>query len=173
MARPGRPRKHDPAADSVRQAIDYSSTAVAIALIEKAGVNVLDGEARTPLMHAVIAGKMDIFAWLLANGADIDHQDRNGWSALCFAVSGKRADFATDLLKRGASVHLQDVYGNAPLWSATFDARGKYDLVKLLLAHGANPNQKNKSNRSPLDMAHVFADNELIAVLTASAKESF
>jgi ankyrin repeat protein len=171
MARPGRPRKHDPAADSARQAIDYSSTSTAIALLEKAGVNILDGEAQTPLMHAVIAGKKEVFEWLLANGADVNHQDRNGWSALHFAVSEKRAEFATHLLKLGACVHLQNVYGNTPLWTATFDARGKYDLVKLLLAYGANPNSKNKSNRSPLDMAHVFGDNELIAILSASAQE--
>jgi uncharacterized protein len=165
MARPGRPRKHDVAADQIRLAIDCSIEDEAICLIAKGDVDILDGDARTPLIHAAFNGKMRIVSWLLINGANINHQDRNGWSALHFAVQEKNFEMVEYLLLHGASVQLRDVYGNTPLWRATFDARGAYDLVRLLLSHKADPNLKNEANRSPLDIAVQIGDDALATIL--------
>jgi ankyrin repeat protein len=165
MSRPGRPRKHDTRADDIRKAIRYPTPAEAIALIEQTDVNILDGDAMTPLMHAVLEGKQQIVAWLLSNGADINHQDRNGWSALHCAIQEKQVGLARSLLDHGASVDLKDSYGNTPLWKAVFDSRGEYELVRLLLSHGANPQSKNTSDRSPLDFASQIADEDLIRIL--------
>jgi len=165
MARPGRPRNHDPAAELIRQAIDYSSAEEAIALIEKGGVDILDGEARTPLINAVLKGKKMVVSWLIRHDANINHQDRNGWSALHFAVQEKNTEMAEHLLQYGASANLQDAYGNTPLWRAAFEARGSYDIVRLLLSHKADPNLKNKANRSPMDFAVQIGDDALIQIL--------
>lgn len=164
MARPGRPRKHDAIADQIRQAIDYASEAEAIALIAKGDVDIVDGDARTPLVHAAFKGKKGIVSWLLTNGADIDHQDRNGWSALHFAVQEKNFGMVEHLLQHGASVRLRDAYGNTPLWRATFDSRGSYALVRLLLSHKADPNMKNEADRSPLDLAIQIGDDALVTI---------
>ena len=32
-------------------------------------------------------------------------------------------------------------------------AKGKYEIVKLLLKHGADPKLKNRDNATPLDLA--------------------
>jgi ankyrin repeat protein len=136
----------------------------------QAGVNVLDGEARTPLINSVIAQKEEVFSWLLSNGADIDHQDRIGWTALYYAVGVGRLDFVIDLLRRGANIHLTDIYGNTALWRAAFEARGEYELVERLLSYKANPNWKNKSDRSPLDMARTLGDKTLIALFEAAVQ---
>lgn len=165
MARPGRPRKHDPVADEIRQAIEYSPEDEAIGLIPKENVDILDGEGRTPLIHAAFKGKKRIVSWLLINGANIDHQDRNGWSALHFAVQERNVEMVKHLLERRASVHLRDLYGNTALWRATFDATGTYDLVRLLLSHKADPNQKNEAKRSPLDLAVQIGDDCLATIL--------
>ena len=165
MARAGRLRKHDPAAGEIRQAIDYSSEENAIALIPDDDVDILDGDARTPLIHAIFKGKEKIVSWLLAKGANINHQDRNGWSALHFAVQEKRFEMVEYLLQHGASVHLRNVYGNTPLWHATFDSRGSYDLVRSLLSHKADPNSKNAANRSPLDLAVQIGNVDLATIL--------
>ena len=165
MARPGRLRKHDRLADKIRQAIDYATASEAIALIRKTDIDVLDGDSRTPLIHASFAGSIELLTWLISNGADINHQDCNGWSALHFAVQEKHADTILILLTNGAAIDLKDAYGNTPLWRATFDAKGNYQLVKLLTAHGAEPNSKNKSDRSPLDFAETIGDQELLAAL--------
>jgi ankyrin repeat protein len=106
-----------------------------------------------------------VVSWLLTNGANINHQDRNGWSALHFAVQERNSEVAEYLLHHGASVHLQDSYGNTPLWRAAFDARGSYGLVRLLLSHKADPNLKNKVNRSPMDFAVQIGDDALVTIL--------
>ncbi len=165
MARPGRPRKHDPIADVIRQAIDYATTSDAIALIENSDIDVLDGESRTPLIHAALAGNVELLSWLIAHGADINHQDRNGWSALHFAVQERHIDGVNCLLTKGAAIDPKDAYGNTPLWRAAFDARGHYELVRLLAAHGADPHSKNNSDRSPLDFAEQVGDQQLVAAL--------
>jgi uncharacterized protein len=165
MAHPGQPRKHDAAADQIRQAIDYSPEVEAIGLISKGDLDILDGDARTPLIHAAFKGKKNIVSWLLTNGANINHQDRNGWSALHFAVQEKNVEMVDHLLQHGASVHLRDAYGNTPLWRATFDSRGSYDLVRLLLEHKADPNLKNEASRSPLDIAVQIRDDTLATIL--------
>jgi hypothetical protein len=59
----------------------------------------------------------------------------------------------------------QDVYGNGPLWRAAFDARGNYRLVEILIAAGADPNQKNKSDKSPIDFAVTIGDESLKTLL--------
>ena len=104
-------------------------------------------------------------AWLLSKSANINHQDRNGWSALYSAVQAKHLDVVLYLLDAGASIDLKDNYGNTPLWRATFDARGQYDFVKLLVAKGANPNSKNNADRSPVDFALQIKDAELLKIL--------
>jgi len=139
-----------------------------LALINPAEVDVLDGEGRTPLIHAVICGKMEIVSATLAGGANLGHQDRNGWTSLHFAVQEKRPELVEYLLARGAITELKDVYGNTPLWRATFDARGEYSLVRLLVAYKADPNSKNNSGKSPLDFATDIADDALVSILKNS-----
>ena len=165
MARSGRPRNHDSRADEIRQTIRYATEREAIGLIENGDIDILDGESRTPLIHAAVAGKVELLSWLIENGADINHQDRNGWSALHFAVQEKHVQVVNNLLTNGAAVDLKDTYGNTPLWRATFDARGHYDIVLILAHHGANPHSKNKSDRSPIDFAEQIGDQNLIEAL--------
>ena len=108
MARPGRPRKHSPVADEIRQAIEYSTIKETLGLIRKAKVDITDGEGRTPLIHAVFAGKNEIVSATLADGANINHQDRNGWTPLHFAVQEKRRELAEYLLGAYPRSHRAD-----------------------------------------------------------------
>ncbi|MBL8824166.1 MAG: ankyrin repeat domain-containing protein [Planctomycetia bacterium] len=152
-------------ADKIRQAIQYSSPDEAISLIQQSEVDLLDGEEQTPLIHASIHGKLDILSWLINHGAAIDHQDRNGLTALHLAIQSKQFAIASELLKHRANIALKDKFGNAPLWRAVFDARGKYDFVTLLLQNGARPEDKNNNNKSPMDLATTFGDQVLVQIL--------
>ena len=62
MAHSRQPRQHASLADEVRQAIAYATASEAIRLIENGAIDVLDGEFRTPLFHAAIAGKVDVLS---------------------------------------------------------------------------------------------------------------
>ena len=137
-----------------------------MALLRDANIDILDGDARTPLMYASLEGQLGLVTWLLSNGAGIDIQDRNGHTALHFAVQEGHMDIALCLLDHGAAIDAKDIHGNTPLWRATFEARGTYELVQLLMAHGADPASRNESGRSPLEFATQIRDQELVAILT-------
>lgn len=165
MARPGRPRKHDPLADDINRAIRQGDQLMLQSLVTNATVNIEDGEARTALFEAIIEKNADVIKWLVEMGANVNHQDRNGWTPLHFAVQEKQPETVALLIEHGADANLHDVYGNGPLWRAAFDARGDYCFVKTLLAAGADPTHKNKSGKSPIDIAVTIGDEALRKLL--------
>lgn len=54
------------------------------------------------------------------------------------------------LVKHGANVNVADLWKFTPLHEAA--AKGKYEIVRLLLKHGADPMKKNRDNSTPLDL---------------------
>lgn len=91
-----------------------------------------------------------------------------GTSALVFAIINSHYDLAAVLLEKGANPNVEDLSGMAALYAAVDmnslqwvqgrpapilrDRLDAVDLVKLLLAKGANPNQRLK--RGPLKRHH-------------------
>ncbi|WP_433631778.1 ankyrin repeat domain-containing protein [Chryseobacterium cucumeris] len=121
------------------------------------------------LLHEAIAFKaIDIVKFLLSCKIDINHSDQNGKTPLHFSAAHN--DFeSTELLLGNELIEINknDKYGNNPLWVAVFNARGYYDIVKLLKDFGADPNSKNNNNKSPLDFAKQIGDYEMIEILTS------
>lgn len=169
MARPGRPRKHDPIADEIRLHIRNGDDGAAEKLIASTEVDIADGENCTPLVWASFHNRPALLQWLIDRGANIDHQDRNGYCALHYVAQAKLPNIADMLLNAGASTELRDAYGNTPLWTAAFNARGDLSVVTLLAEHGASFENINNAGKSIREMAMVFFPDELPA-LTKKAK---
>ncbi|MFP8894492.1 ankyrin repeat domain-containing protein [Chryseobacterium sp. EZn1] len=121
------------------------------------------------LLHEAIASEaIDIVKFLLSCQIDINHCDKEGKTPLHFSTAHN--DFeSTELLLGNELIEINknDKYGNNPLWVAVFNARGYYDIVKLLKDFGADPNSKNNNNKSPLDFAKQIGDDEMIEILTS------
>jgi uncharacterized protein len=117
------------------------------------------GEGATPLMRAAKAADGALLKLLLDKGADPNRAMKNGWTALVVAVNrppraagGVESTMAAAslLLERGADVNVVTVNGDTPLHLAV----GKSDeLVKFLVGKGAKLDARDKSNRTPLDVA--------------------
>ena len=77
---------------------------------------------------------------LLLEGASVDAQDGNGWTALTHACHHGCYDIALQLLDSGADLDVQASYTfkDTPLSVAA--RRGDFDLVRLLIHRGADPN---------------------------------
>ena len=127
-------------------------------LVTDTNLNLPDSGGRSVLSLVVNHGDETLLQWLLAKGPALDQQDRNGWTALHFAAQAYAVDMAALLLAAGTQVDVPDAYGNTALWRAAFESRGQGAMLKLLLAHGANPNQPNHSGMSPRQLAETIAN---------------
>ena len=68
---------------------------------------------------------------LLENGADINSQDENGFSALIMATNKNNLDMVKFLLENGANINLQDQFGWSALIYATLSDNLEIDLSTL------------------------------------------
>jgi ankyrin repeat protein len=126
--------------------------------------------------EAAAVGDADWLADLLDEDASLV----NAWSAdgaqpLHFAAFFGRVGAVRLLLERGAEVnaHARGFNGVAPINSAAANDLKPNEtcteLVRLLLAHGADPNAAQASGATALDTARFTKNEPLIALLEATA----
>ncbi|XP_030552469.1 protein VAPYRIN-LIKE-like [Rhodamnia argentea] len=83
----------------------------------------------------------------LAEGADVDARDQNGWTALHRAAFKGRVESVKVLLSHGATVNAVDDAGYTPLQCAV--EAGHAHLSLLLIAHGARASPKGLKGVAP------------------------
>jgi ankyrin repeat protein len=114
----------------------------------------LDKRGRSEFLNAVIDDNIGLIKRLLEEGVDVNEVDNNGWSALHFASRKSSPEIVKLLLNKNAIVDIKDSNGNTPLFNAVFECRnGNGQIIKLLRAAGADPNNKNNYGISPLELA--------------------
>lgn len=137
-----------------------------------ADVNEQDAFDATALHYSISEENHDIAYLLLEHGADVTIQDDKGGTALHYAVEYDAIDVAKAILQHDKDVlSIPDSYGNHPLWTAVFKARGNPEFVKLLLRYGAEVTHKNNVATSPLDLAQEVGDTAVIEVLEKPLRE--
>lgn len=128
----------------------------------------LINESGQNLLHEAIAhGHYAIGTILIELGIDLNHQDSKGQVPLHYAAARNQVQIVEKILSQGGDVAVIDSFGNQPLWTAVFNARGDYRTVSALLACGAEPAHRNKAGRSPLDFAQQIQDHALADLLNA------
>jgi uncharacterized protein len=114
----------------------------------------------TPLMYAARDGAIDAVRALADSGADLDLTDPVGTTALTLAILNGHFDAAVALLENGADPNVADKNGMTPLYAAVDmhtiqtvfgrpmplleDETGPVEIVRALLAHGADPDAQLK-----------------------------
>lgn len=161
MANPGRPRKCDSRLEYISIDIDMQRNDKVKAILTETGIDAPDGDARTALIHAAAYNNIGLLEWLVEQGANPDHQDRIGYSALHFAGQNSLVDIARFLLEKGANPNLQDNHGNSPLWTAVFNSMDEKGVMQLLLKYGADAELSNKYGKSPKDLYQTIYNTNL------------
>jgi ankyrin repeat protein len=123
----------------------------------------------TAFLFAAREGDMESARVMLDAGVDINQVDADGENALVVSIMNKHYSFAKFLLDRGANPNLADERGRTALYAAVDIRNEDYsalpnrvgddplpslEIVKALLAHGANPDTaliKNLPGRSGMD----------------------
>ncbi|UKB82731.1 ankyrin repeat domain-containing protein [Chryseobacterium sp. MEBOG06] len=130
-------------------------------------VNQLKNEERQNLLHeSISSGSYDVLKYLLSININVNAQDNEGMTPLHYCGLYRSQTATRQLLEnRSIEINKKDDYGNNPLWTAVFNARGNYDVVKLLKEHGADQNSKNNKNMSPLDFCKEIEDKNMETIL--------
>ena len=88
---------------------------------------------------------------LISRGARLDHEDRDGLSALSWACLKGQNQTATLLIKQGCDIEHADKSGRTCLDLAAY--KGNPDVVTYLLENGANMEHMDLNGMRPLDRA--------------------
>jgi Ankyrin repeats (many copies) len=158
-------KRLDPDLDVSWQAYlnDYHAV---VALIEAgADIELKDRDGRTPLINAVsVDYYLPLIEYLLEKGANINAQDKAGWSALHFCAQDNKIELAEFLIKNGATVDIKDQYGATPLMNAAttcYELMVKNDpnpgaMIQFLQKNGADKNIKNKEGVTFFDVLKIY-----------------
>lgn len=157
MATPSRPNKSDQRVDNLSYDIRDGKNENVKKILTELGIDALDGYQRTSLIWTAFYNNAELLKWLIDNGANINHQDRNGFSALHFAVKEQRFDVTEILINNKADLELKDSNGNTPLMDAIFNSKGNYKIVALFIDAGANPDNINNHEMTPRHLAESMA----------------
>lgn len=132
-----------------------------------AELDVVDNYGQTALMCAISGKQVDIAMSLIECGADVTIPDKEGATALHWAIEHNLRDVAERIARTFPEVvNISDAYGNQPLWTAVFNAKGDYALVRTFIELGADPTHHNKANRSPIALAELKRNAELVEILS-------
>lgn len=134
-------------------------------IMNKVDLNPLDEDGRTPLIHSVIDGMYEFIQLLLENGANVNVSDELGYTALHYAAQSYDLKATQLLLENGAKVDILDNHGNTPLFRAVFNSAGRGDVIKILLAHGADKHLKNNHGVSPYELAETIGNYDVVQYL--------
>jgi ankyrin repeat protein len=140
----------------------------------------------TAFLFAAREGDIESAKVMLDSGVDINQTDIDGTNALVVSIMNKKYTFAKFLLDRGANPNLADVKGRAALYAAVDirnedysalpnrkedDPTPSLELVKAILARGANPNMqltKNLPGRSGMDSGDTTLDEGTTPLMRAA-----
>jgi len=129
-------------AELQQAALDGELDLVQSLVKEGTDVNAMDADGRTALMYAAFNGHAHVVLHLLDQGAVLDRRDLLGRTALFFASTGPFPETVSILIDQGAQVDVVDSNEHfSPLMHAA--AEGNLDVVKLLIAAGANTRLKD------------------------------
>lgn len=109
---------------------------ISVLVKHRARVDLLDNKGRTPLHHVAIYGASNI---------------------------QERGAIIAELISAGAYINAKDAQGHTPLHLAA--SQGNFEMVKLLIEHGARADVKNKKAKSSLDIARQKGHQEIAIFL--------
>ncbi len=140
-------------------------TGVRMLLKHRVDVDARAALGRTALMTAALAGHTRIVEALLNAGANPDASDQRGTTALMEAARAGSSGAIHALGKRKADIHRVDVAGRTALMQACLSRQADEEVVRALLALGADPAQAGEDGQHAVDLAAAAGRWPVVALL--------
>ena len=133
-------------------------------------VRATDGSDRTPLHLASLYGRLEVAAFLIDSGADIDAREEDGETPLHSAAWRSRLDMGRMLIERGSNLEIRNNWGRTPLLIVARET-GSAEMASLLIEAGAKVNLRDEGGESPLDLAAWRGFRDLVNLLLDAGAE--
>ena len=133
-----------------------------------------DKLGRTALMDAAEIGSVDVITVLSENKANLDEEDKQGHTAVSYALDFISKDeerfleAAQCLIEKGANPDAAGKFSNRTLLHYVASQGELHFVKKLIEEYNANPLQKDDSGRTPLDLARENKHEDVINYLQST-----
>ncbi len=141
---------------------------------DKRDCNYIDEFNTSLLQNAISHRKYNIAKFLIENECNLNHQDKEGFTALHYVLKSRREEevaLADMLIEKMDDIDIEDSYGNTPLWYAVKNPKISLEIIKKLLEKGADPYHKNNVGKTPLDVVKRLNIPELNEIFKPYIKE--
>ncbi|KAF3260943.1 hypothetical protein TWF217_004786 [Orbilia oligospora] len=149
---------------TVDRLVSINNTWWGAILFERADIDAIDMNGRTPLFYAVWNRHIPVVELLLNAGARVDIEDDIGGTPLSYAICSGNDDMAKLLLKKGAQADSKESIIRTLLFASA--KKGDRDVVELLLETGiVDPNEKDSDGLTLLLWATFHNHKTVISLL--------
>ena len=153
--------KTDNQQTALHSATSYGHFEVAKLLLQHgAFVLSMNGNNATPLHYALSA---EIVQLLLENSADLEAEDVEKFTPLCYAAGRGNIEVVEKLIQSGADIHARNHDQQTPLHIAA--EAGKAEMVEFLIQNGAKINKVEYRDKTPLHLAARHGFPEVVEIL--------
>ena len=149
-------------------AIDRGDKDILDLLVHFRGDSIANQQGWTKLHLASFIGDITSVREQLEKKVDRTVKDRNGLTALHCAAAQSHEDVVCLMLEMNTEVQSRDNEGMTTLHHAA--STGKARMVTALLAKGAENNVIDIHGWNPLQIAQMYADDEICAILSADSE---
>jgi hypothetical protein len=142
----------------------YKMSGISAMIEAGCAVDIVGPNGWTPLLFAASVGKQETVEQLIIRGANVNHKDSLGRTALHLAAQNGYADIVLVLLEKGCERNLPETkFGRTPLHLAAQYGHGS--VVNLLLNNQADLKAKDAAGKTAAQLAEEAGHSLLVQAI--------
>jgi len=169
----GRPDTIEPTKSLTDAAAKGDLEQVKLLISKGVDINVKDDEGLTPLHHAIKEGHTELARFLIDQDANLNAKEKRwDYAPLHYAIWFENIDIVEVLVNKGVDVNYTPKRDYSPLINAIWcKDKYRYNMVRLLLDHGARFNVKDQEGWTAFRRAAKDGHHDVIELFVAKGAD--